>query len=57
MLFGYLPFVTESNRIDFNTLSALIAGISLTIGGIIALIVGVITLFIDRKKMLDQKQA
>ena len=50
-LFGYLPFVAENNdRIDFNTLSGIIVGISLFIIGIIALIVGVIIILIDRRK-------
>jgi uncharacterized RDD family membrane protein YckC len=49
VLAGNLPFIGANNKVNFNSLSGIIAGIILTIAGIIVLIAGVIVLILDRR--------
>ena len=51
VLAGNLPFIGANNKVNFNSLSGIIAGVILTIAGIIVLIAGVIVLILDRRRI------
>jgi uncharacterized RDD family membrane protein YckC len=56
VLAGNLPFIGANNKVNFNSLSGIIAGIILTIAGIIVLIAGVIVLILDRRRIRPTTQ-
>ena len=56
VLVGNLPFISANNKINFNSLSGLIAGVILTIAGIIFLIAGIIILVLDRRRISPKTQ-
>jgi uncharacterized RDD family membrane protein YckC len=56
VLAGNLPFIGANNKVNFNSLSGIIAGIILTIAGIIVLIAGVIVLILDRRRITPSTQ-
>jgi hypothetical protein len=49
-IFGYIPFVGQNNQINIGPLNGIITGIALFVIGIIALIVGIIFVIIDRRR-------
>jgi hypothetical protein len=49
-IFGYLPFVAQDNQVNVSPLNGIITGIALFVIGIIALIVGIVFVIIDRKR-------
>ena len=49
-IFGYIPFVGQDNQITLSPLNGIITGIALFVIGIIALIVGIVFVIIDRKR-------
>jgi uncharacterized RDD family membrane protein YckC len=57
VLAGNLPFIGANNKVNFNSLSGIIAGIILTIAGIIVLIAGVIILILDRRRITPRTEA
>jgi uncharacterized RDD family membrane protein YckC len=56
VLAGNLPFIGANNKVNFNSLSGIIAGIILTIAGIIVLIAGVIVLILDRRRITQRTE-
>jgi hypothetical protein len=56
VLAGNLPFIGANNKVNFNSLSGIIAGVILTIAGIIVLIAGVIVLILDRRRITPSTQ-
>ncbi|MDQ6865381.1 MAG: RDD family protein, partial [Thermoproteota archaeon] len=56
VLAGNLPFIGANNKVNFNSLSGIIAGIILTIAGIIVLIAGVIVLILDRRRITPRTE-
>ena len=56
VLVGNIPFIGANNVVNINFLGAIIAGVALTIAGIIALIAAVIVLALDRRKVLSKTQ-
>jgi uncharacterized RDD family membrane protein YckC len=56
VLAGNLPFIGANNKVNFNSLSGIIAGIILTIAGIIVLIAGAIVLILDRRRIRPTTQ-
>jgi len=56
VLVGNIPFIGANNVVNINFLGAIIAGVALTIAGIIALIGAVIVLALDRRKVLSKTQ-
>jgi uncharacterized RDD family membrane protein YckC len=56
VLAGNLPFIGANNKVNFNSLSGIIAGIIITIAGIIVLIAGVIVLILDRRRIRPTTQ-
>ena len=56
VLAGNLPFIGANNKVNFNSLSGIIAGIILAIAGIIVLIAGVIVLILDRRRIRPTTQ-
>ena len=57
VLAGNLPLIGANNKVNFNSLSGIIAGIILTIAGIIVLIGGVIVLISDRRRITPRTEA
>ena len=49
-VFGYIPFVGQDNQVNLGPLNGIITGIALFVIGIIALIVGVVFVIIDKKR-------
>ena len=49
-IFGYIPFVGQDNQVNLSPLNGIITGIALFVIGIIALIVGIVFVIIDRKR-------
>jgi hypothetical protein len=56
VLAGNLPFIGANNKVNFNSLSGIIAGVILTIAGIIVLMAGVIVLILDRRRITPSTQ-
>src|SRR3989442_2755482 len=56
VLAGNLLFIGANNKVNFNSLSGIIAGIILTIAGIIVLIAGVIVLILDRRRITPRTE-
>lgn len=54
-LFGPATFLNEENQINFDILGGVIAGLSVAVLGILALIAGIIVLIIDRRKRAKGK--
>jgi hypothetical protein len=50
ILFGNLPFVSQNNQLNVNFFAGLVTGGVLAIGGIIALIVGLVVSIVDRRR-------
>ena len=55
-LFGPATFLNEENQINFDILGGVIAGLSATVLGILALIAGIIVLILDRRKGAKGKE-
>jgi hypothetical protein len=49
-LFGPATFLNENNQLNFNIFGGVVAGLSLAVLGILALIAGIIVLILDRRK-------
>jgi uncharacterized RDD family membrane protein YckC len=56
VLAGNLPFIGANNKVNFNSLSGIIAGVILTIVGIIVVIAGIILLILDRRRITPSTQ-
>jgi hypothetical protein len=50
ILFGNLPFVSQNNQLNVNFFAGLVTGGVLAITGIIALIVGLVVVIVDRRR-------
>lgn len=50
VLFGNLPFVSQNNQLNVNFFAGLVTGGVLAIAGIIALIVGLVVVIVDRRR-------
>jgi hypothetical protein len=55
ILFGNLPFVGQNNQLNLNLFGGLVTGGILAVAGIIALIVGLVVLIIDRRRITRNK--
>ena len=51
-IFGYIPFgfIGENNQVDLSPLNGIIIGIALFVIGVIAVIVGIVFVIIDKKR-------
>jgi len=56
VLAGNLPFVGANNTLSLTSFGGIIAGVILTVAGIIGLIIGVIVLISDRRKITPKTQ-
>jgi hypothetical protein len=56
VLAGNLPFIGANNKVNFNSLSGIIAGVILTISGIVVVIAGVIVLILDRRRITPRSE-
>jgi uncharacterized RDD family membrane protein YckC len=54
---GNLPFIGANNKVNFSSLSGIIAGVILIVAGIIVLIAGIIVVILDRRKITSITQA
>jgi hypothetical protein len=56
VLAGNLPFVGANNAVNFTSFGGIIFGVILTVAGIIGLIIGVIVLILDRRRLAPKEQ-
>jgi hypothetical protein len=55
ILFGNLPFVGQNDQLNLNLFVGLVIGGILAISGIIALIIGLVVLIVDRRRITRNK--
>jgi hypothetical protein len=54
-LFGNLPFVAQNDQLNLSLFVGLVIGGILAISGIIALIIGLVVLIVDRRRITRNK--
>jgi hypothetical protein len=56
VLVGSLPLIGANNQININSFSGIIAGVILAVSGIIFLIVAVVVLILDRRRITTKSK-